>query len=160
MLRLLPGEEVSGLPSKAHALVAPQASLSVSSSNTSSVMFVAQAVNRLKQLSTDHVAMLDSAPGVRPRRRSRVATDDGPADLRRQDQPQSIRWLPGHLWTKLLWLTDSWSSFRLLPYAMIQSRPLTESSVNKNEWMAWYSACIFVSFIIPFQLYLCTELLT
>jgi hypothetical protein len=130
MLRLLPGEEA---PLKT---VAPQSSLSVSSSNTSSVMFVAQAVNRLKQLS-DHVALLESAPGVRPRRRSRISLDDGPSDLRRQEQPQSTRWLPVHLWVKLLWLTDCWSSFRLLPQAMMQSRPLSDTSVNKNEWMAW-----------------------
>ena len=135
MLRMLSGPNTGYEAQAAQPKIVPVAS--VSSSSTSSVMFVAQAVNRLKQLSTENIAVLEAAPGVRPRRRSRVVADEGPTDLRKQDQPASTRWLPSNLWSKLLWLKDCLSAFRLLPYAIMQARALPDSSQNKNEWMAW-----------------------
>ena len=130
MLRgLLPGEESTAGQFKNPAS-------SVHSSNASSVVFVAHAVNRLKQLGTDHVASLEAAPGIRPRRRSKAA-DEAPTDLRKQEQPGSMRWLPAHLWTRMLWLTDCWSAFRHLPLAMIQSRPPPEGPPSKQEWLSW-----------------------
>jgi hypothetical protein len=143
MLRgLLPGEEsISGQfkhpVSSAH------------SSNTSSVVFVAHAVNRLKQLGTDPVASTEAAPGIRPRRRSKVP-DEAPTDLRKQEQPGSMRWLPAHLWARMLWLTDCWTSFRLLPLAMIQSRLPTEGPPSKNEWLSWY-VLNRLSISLPYQ---------
>jgi hypothetical protein len=136
MLRgLLPGQEA-----QPDHLKPP--SSSINSSNASSVAFIAHAVNRLKHFSAEHAsaASPEIVPGpgaqVRPRRKSK-AVDEAPTDLKKLEQPGSMRWLPAHLWSRMLWLTDCWSSFRLLPLAMIHSRPPPDGASSKHEWLTW-----------------------